>query len=124
MGRILLNAKEKAMDNASALQMMQLFLSFGNVCIMLYAFKKFLSKPHDSLEERVAVLESEQREMKERLLKGNDKFREQDNTNEVLIHSVLALIEFEMQYCLSEKKPITEELQKAKENLHSYLARR
>lgn len=112
------------MDNASALQMMQLFLSFGNVCIMLYAFKKFLSKPHDSLEERVAVLESEQREMKERLLKGNDKFREQDNTNEVLIHSVLALIEFEMQYCLSEKKPITEELQKAKENLHSYLARR
>lgn len=124
MGRILLNAKEKAMDNASALQMMQLFLSFGNVCIMLYAFKKFLSKPHDSLEERVAVLESEQREMKERLLRGNDKFREQDNTNEVLIHSVLALIEFEMQYCLSEKKPITEELQKAKENLHSYLARR
>jgi hypothetical protein len=124
MGRILLNTKEKAMDNASALQMMQLFLSFGNVCIMLYAFKKFLSKPHDSLEERVAVLELEQREMKERLIKGNDKFRDQDNTNEVLIHSVLALIEFEMQYCLSEKKPITEELQKAKENLHSYLAKR
>ncbi len=112
------------MDNESALQMMQLFLSFGNVCIMLYAFKKFLSKPHDSLEERVAMLELEQREMKERLVKGNDKFRDQDNTNEVLIHSVLALIEFEMQYCLSEKKPVTEELQKAKENLHSYLARR
>lgn len=112
------------MEELSLMQLMQLILSFGNVCIMLYAFKKFLSKPHDSLEERLAILEAEQREMKERLLRGNDKFREQDNTNEVLIHSVLALIEFEMQYCLSEKKPITDELQKAKENLHSYLARR
>ncbi len=112
------------MDSAPLLQIMQLFLSFGNVCIMFYAFKKFLSKPHDSLEQRVTILEVENKEIKERLTKGNDRFRDQDNTNEVLIHSVLALIEFEMQYCLSEKKPITDELQRAKENLHSYLARR
>lgn len=107
-----------------ALMFMQAFLTFGNVCIMLYAFKGFLSKPHNDLEERVKTLEVEQKEIKERLLQGNDRFREQNETNEVLIHSTLALIEFEIQYCLVEKKPVSPELQKAKENLHDYLSKR
>lgn len=101
---------------------MQAFLAFCNICIMLFAFKTFLSKPHDSLESRVAALEQKQKEHDQSLLHGNDRFRTQEKTNEVLIHSTLALIEFEIQYCLIEKKPMTNDLQKAKEDLNRYLA--
>lgn len=103
---------------------MQLLLTFGNLCIMLYAFSKFLAKPHDTLEEKVSALENKVKEHEESLHQGNDKFREQNVTNEVLIHSTLALIEFEIQYCLTEKKLISPELQKAKDDLHGYLSKR
>lgn len=36
----------------------------------------------------------------------------------------LILIEFEIQYCLTEKKQLSKDLEKVKEDLHSYLARR
>lgn len=103
---------------------MQTLLTFGNLCIMLYGFSKFMSKPHDTLEARVLVLENKIKDQEDSLRRGNDRFREQDTTNEVLIHSTLALIEFEIQYCLTEKKSISPELQKAKEDLHDYLAKR
>ena len=45
-------------------------------------------------------------------------------TNEVLIHSTMALIEFEIQYCLTEKKSLSPELQRAKDDLQSYLSRK
>ena len=63
-------------------------------------------------------------DIKDSLKQGNDKFREQNETNEVLLNSTLALIEFEIQYCLTENKHISPELQKAKENLHTYLSKR
>lgn len=112
------------MEIQTILMFMQGFLTFCNVCIILYAFKGFLSKPHNDLEERVKTLEVEQKDIKERLLKGNDKFREQNETNEVLLHSTLALIEFEIQFCLLEHKAVTPELQKAKDSLHDYLSKR
>lgn len=106
------------------LPFLQLILAAGNICIMLYALFKFMRKPHDSLESKVNMLEHDVAEMKDRLLRGNDRFREQEETNQVLIHSVLALIEFEMQYCLMEHKEMSKDLQMAKESLHSYLAKR
>lgn len=96
----------------------------GNFCIMLYAFKKFLDKPKNDVLSRVAELEVKVKEHDERLLRGNKEFNEQDETNQVLISSVLALIEFEIQYCLTEHKEISSELQAAKDNLHGYLAKR
>lgn len=106
------------------LPIMQLFLTTINICIMAYAFLKFLKKPHDTLETRLGVLEVEIKEIKQSLLQGNDRFREQDDTNEIILHSVLALIEFEMQYCITEKKPVTEELAQAKKDLNTYLSKR
>lgn len=112
------------MDMQTTMQIMQVLISCANICILGYGFYKFLNRPHDNLETRVSTLEIEHREMKASLLKGNDRFREQDDTNEVLIHSVLALIEFEIQYCITEHKEPSKGLEKAKEDLNNYLARK
>lgn len=106
------------------LPIFQLILTFGNICVLAYALFKFLNKPHDTLEDRVNAHEVEIADIKKSLLQGNDRFREQDDTNEVLIHSVLALIEFEIQYCLTEHKEPSRDLERAKEDLHSYLSKR
>lgn len=45
------------MDTQTILTVMQLILSFGNVCIIGYAFYKFLNKPHDTLAEKHNALE-------------------------------------------------------------------
>ena len=103
---------------------LQIILSFGNICILGYAFLKFMGKPHDTLESRVAILEVKQREVEQSLRQGNDRFREQQDVNEVIIHSVLALIEFEMQYCLTEHKTMSAGLEKAKDDLNHFLSKR
>lgn len=106
------------------LQFLQLLLTFANICVLAYAFLKFLNKPHSTLEEKVQEHEFEIKELKQSLLQGNDRFRAQDSTNEVLIHSTLALVEFEIQYCLTEKKPMSKDLEKAREDLHNFLAKK
>lgn len=106
------------------LPILQLILAFANVCVIGYGFYKFLSTPRDNLETRVSTLEFECKEFKKSLLQGNDRFREQDSTNEVLIRSTLALIEFEMQYCLIEHKEMTDDLKQAKKDLKDYLAQK
>jgi hypothetical protein len=59
-----------------------------------------------------------------RLDRGDKNFEEQDETNRVVISSTLALIEFEIQYCLTEHKTPSKDLERAKEDLHSYLSKR
>ena len=112
------------MSIQDVLSVMQLILSFGNICIIGYAIVKFLGKPHDSLESRVSVLEVKQKEVEQSLHQGNDRFREQHDVNEVIIHSTLALIEFEMQYCLIEHKQMSTGLEKAKDDLNRFLSKR
>ena len=112
------------MNITTILPIFQLILTFGNICVLAYALFKFLNKPHDTLEDKVNAHEVEIADIKKSLLQGNDRFREQEDTNEVLIHSVLALIEFEIQYCLTEHKEPSKDLERAKEDLHSYLSKR
>lgn len=112
------------MNITTILPIFQLILTFGNICVLAYALFKFLNKPHDTLEDRVNAHEVEIADIKKSLLQGNDRFREQDNTNEVLIHSVLALIEFEIQYLLQENKPLSRDLERAKDDLHNFLSKR
>ena len=106
------------------LPVLQVVLAFCNICVMGYVFVKFVGRPHNTLESRVDVLEIDMKEVKKSLLQGNDRFREQDTTNEILLKSLLALIEFEIQYCLTENKPLNKDLEKAKEDLHNYLSKR
>lgn len=112
------------MSLTTILPVLQTVLAFFNICVLGYAFYKFINRPHNSLQDQVNAHEVEIREIKASLLQGNDRFRDQDDTNEVLIHSVLALIEFEISYCLTEHKTPSRELEKAKDDLHSYLSKR
>lgn len=103
---------------------LQVILTFGNICVLAYALFRFLNRPHDTLEDRVNTHEVEIKEIRQSLLQGNDRFREQEDTNEVLIRSVFALIEFEVHYCETEQKPISKNLERAKDDLHDYLAKK
>lgn len=120
---------------SAVLPMLQLILATCNILVIAYGFHKFVNKPKDDLNARLAVLEGdikdlkasinvEIKDIKDSLHKGNDNFREQDRTNDVLIHSVLALIEFEMQYCLVEHKDMSDGLKQAKKDLNDFLSRR
>ena len=105
------------------LTLFQLAVSVCTLLGMLYAFKKFLYKPHDSLEERVACLEIKQKEIDQKLHLGNDRFKKQDDTNEVFINCMLAFIDFELSYCSHTDYKYTEDLDKAKDTLRRHLAR-
>lgn len=101
----------------------QTLLTFGNLCIMVYAFSKFLSKPHDSLEERVDLLEIKIKEHDEILNANVDKYKEQKKTDSLIINSLVALIEFEVDYCMHHgDEKISPRLDKAKNDLQNYLA--
>lgn len=100
---------------------LNLILSLANLCVLAYALFKFTKKPHDTLEKRVTTLEVELENVKRSLDHGQDKFRAHDEAIKVLLHSTLALVEFEIQYCLIEHKDMSESLKKAKEDLHTFL---
>lgn len=104
------------------LQFSQLILTLFNIVIILYGFYIFLTKPRTTLEKRIQALEVKLAEVEKSLLQGNDRFRSQDEALEVLIRSTLALIEFEVQYCFTENKPISDDLKKVKEDLHIFLS--
>ena len=117
------------MNVTTVLPILKLILTFGNICVLGYAQVKFLNKPHTNLETRVSNLEFAIKEANQSLHQGNDRFKEldgkfteQDRTNEILIRSVFALLEFEVHYCETEQKPITKNLERAKDDLHDFLA--
>ncbi len=112
------------MDTSAILPILQTLLATANIVILGYGFYKFINKPHDNLETRVSTLELEHKEFKHSLLQGNDRFREQNEANEILLHSIMALIEFEVQYCLLEHKELSKDLEKVREDLHHYLSKR
>lgn len=116
---------EETMINWEALsEFLKILLQFANVVVLGYALFKFLNKPHSTLETRVNEHEVKIKEIEDSLKQGNDRFRKQEDTNEVLIRSVFALLEFEVHYCETEQKPITKNLERAKDDLHDYLAQK
>ena len=100
----------------------QLFLMVCNICIMIYVFIKFVNKPHDTLEDRVTKCEDGIKEIKQSLYRGDGKFQDHERAIKVLVRSVIALVEFEMQYCLTEHKSMSKGLEKAKEALDEFIA--
>ena len=108
---------------ANILPMVQLLVSVCTLLGMLYAFKKFIDKPHVTLENRIAALEVQQKEIDQKLHLGNDRFKAQDDTNEVFINCMLAFIDFELSYCSHTDYMYTEDLDKAKDTLRKHLAR-
>lgn len=110
---------------------LQTMLAIGNLCIMLWALKTFLTKPRTTLEEqvkelekRIIALELGDAEIKKSLTVSHDKHREQKETNEMFITVVLAFIDFEIAFCQSTEYKQTDDLLKAKETLQKYLTKK
>lgn len=76
------------------LTIMQIILAFGNICIMTYAFSKFLSEPHDSLEQRVEALERRVDKIE------TSSTNNTDNIDRVTT-ALTALVDFEIAYCIN-----------------------
>ncbi len=99
-------------------------LTVLNIIDKQNTLKKNAAEPFNNLKCRVDAHDVEISDIKQALKQSNDRFREQEDTNEVLIHTAFAILEFEVHYCETEHKPISKNLEKAKDNLHEYLARK
>lgn len=99
-------------------------LTIMNIIDKYIALKDKSDTPFKSLAGKVEEHEVRIGKIESSLFLGNDRFREQEATNEVLLRSILALVEFEIQYCITEGKPISKDLEKAKDDLHGFLSKR
>ena len=113
----------------SLLPYLQTLLAIGNLVIMLWALKTFLSKPHDSLADEVKKLREEIvqlkvtiKEMQKSLDSSHEKHREQDKTNKVFKRVFILMANFEVAYCQETGFEHTEDLKEAKKELEGYLA--
>jgi len=119
------------MNTQSVLPLLQTILAFCNIAIIGYGLYKFLNKPHDTLEakheelkKRVEEHDVKLKEVEESLHLGNDRFRQQKDLDEVFINCMLAFIDFERAYCAHTGYDETEDLERARETLQRYLARK
>lgn len=100
---------------------LQLFLTICNSCVMIYIFFKFVNRPRTNLEERVTVLEVKQKEMDQSLKDGNDRFRGQEKTNATFKSVMLSFVNFEIAYCMHTGYEHNQDLLEAKRELEEYL---
>lgn len=105
------------MNTTTIMTGMQMILAFCNICIIGYGFYKFLNTPRDSMEQRITALEVEVKNLK-------SSQEDDQDTLKVLTRSTLALIEFEMQYCMTENKDMSDSLKAAKRDLEEFLSQR
>lgn len=116
------------MNTQTMLFVMQMILSFGNVCILCYGFFKFLNKPHSTLEtkheelkRRVDEHDVKLKEIDESLHENDEQFRKQDQTNAVFKSVMLSFVNYEIAYCIHTGYEHTDDLYKAKKELEDYL---
>lgn len=101
---------------------MDMILKFANIVLISYGFYKFLGKPRSAIEERLAKAEARIEEIERRQDRADNKISTATEAAEVALRSLLALIEFEISFCISHNEGISADLQKAKNDLHEYLA--
>ena len=106
-----------------------LILQLANIVIIGYGLYKFMNKPHDTLEKkheelvkRVDKQDIRIGDIEESLLKGNDKFRNQEETNATFKSVMLSFINFEIAYCIHTGYDNNEDLINAKRELENYLS--
>ena len=110
---------------------LKVLLQVANIVVLGYALYKFLNRPHSTLEtkheelkKRVDEHDVKLKEVESSLHQGNDRFREQEDTNEVMQTCMLALIDFELAYCIHTGYEDADDLVQAKDTLRKHLARK
>lgn len=102
---------------------MRNILDFAELVMLGYALYRFTRKPQDSLEKRTTTLEVKVEEHERKLRQGNDKFWTYGSVMETLVRCTLALMKFEVHYCETEHKEISEDLVTAEKELNECLTR-
>lgn len=97
-------------------------LTVLNIIDKQHHFKQEADEPFNTLKARVDVHDAEIKDIKKALSQEDVKFLEMDRALKVLIRATIALVEFEMQYCLTEHKEMSKGLEKAKEALDEFVA--
>lgn len=98
-----------------------LILTVLNIIDRQNNMKQAAEKPFNDLKKRVDGHDIEINDIKQALKLGNDRFREQEETNATFKSVMLSFVNFEIAYCLHTNYPHTEELLEAKNELESYL---
>lgn len=106
------------------LVLLQFLTSLGSLCVMVYGFSKFMSKPRNDLTAEVADIQKWRKVVDARLERGNRRFDEQSEANRVTQNALLALVDKEIRDCDLKKQSIPAELTKAKSELVDYLTKR
>lgn len=102
-----------------------MLLKLLNVIALLYAFYKFTRKPGEDIVTRLVKIEAKLEEMERSLNSSWAEHRTQKNTNEVMQNCVLALIDFELSYCIhTNYAEDTSDLEEAKSILRNHLAKK
>lgn len=96
-------------------------LTILNIIDKRNTMKRAAEQPFNELKRRVDGHEIEISDIKQALKLGNDRFREQEETNATFKSVMLSFVNFEIAYCLHTNYPHTEELIQAKDELESYL---
>ena len=109
---------------AAVVAILGLILTALNIADKLTNIKKNADAPLKEIQSKVTALDVDVREIKQSLLQGNDRFRDHENTNEVMQSCMLALIDFELSYCIHTGYTDTDDLMRAKTELRQHLARK
>ena len=109
-------------DMNTLLNSLDVILKTANIAIIAYGLYKFLGKPHSTLEQRVAKIEAKIEDLERQQEKDEIRINDNEDATEAIQKSLLALIEFEIQFCISHNEGISDELRRAKDDLHGYLA--
>lgn len=112
----------------------QMVLNIGSLVVMLYALKKFIGTPHDDMLARVGKIEVRLEKVENSLNLSWEGFRDHKASNnesfEVIQQCLLALIDFEISYCIhtqygeGEDSKDIKDLEEAKQMLRKHLSKR
>jgi hypothetical protein len=98
-----------------------LVLTILNIIDKRNTMQQQAEEPFNDLKRRVDGHDIEIGDIKQALKLGNDRFREQEETNATFKSVMLSFVNFEIAYCLHTNYPHTEELMDAKRELEQYL---
>jgi F0F1-type ATP synthase membrane subunit b/b' len=102
-----------------------MLLKLLNVIALLYAFYKFTRKPGDDILTRLSKIEVKLDEIERSLNRSWEEHRAQKETNEVMQNCVLAIIDFELSYCIrTNYAEDTSDLEEAKTVLRTHLSKK